>query len=204
MLPVETPEGALLYRTGKKWVLPGDRIVLLGPNGTGKTRLLKMIERSLSGGGGPVQSSPSVVPAYSDQHLSQLIETETPLEMVTLQSDIGDRRARSALARAGIAVQLQDSPARVLSGGQRARLAMLLLRLRTPNFYLLDEPTNHLDIEGQEALEAELIKHHTTCLLVSHDRNFLRNVGNRFWQIRGNCLVEVDSPEPFLREEARG
>ena len=81
---------------------------------------------------------------------------------------------------------------------------MLLLRLKNPNFYLLDEPTNHLDIEGQEALEAELIAHDASCLLVSHDRSFLRNVGNRFWQIRGRVLEEVESPEGFLAAEMGG
>ena len=78
---------------------------------------------------------------------------------------------------------------------------MLILRLKNPNFYLLDEPTNHLDIEGQEALEDELITHNVSCLLVSHDRSFLRNVGNRFWLIRGSRLEETDSPEPFLESE---
>ena len=78
---------------------------------------------------------------------------------------------------------------------------MLVLRLRNPNFYLLDEPTNHLDIEGQEALENELIAQGASCLLVSHDRSFLRNVGNRFWWINGTKLDEVDSPEPFLNVE---
>ena len=67
-----------------------------------------------------------------------------------------------------------------------------------PNFYLLDEPTNHLDIEGQEALEAELLTHGATCLLVSHDRTFVREVGNRFWLIEGRKLVEVEGPEPFF------
>ena len=62
---------------------------------------------------------------------------------------------------------------------------MLVLRLTQPNFYLLDEPTNHLDIEGQEALEDELMDHQASCLLVSHDRSFVRTVGNRFWLIDG-------------------
>lgn len=75
---------------------------------------------------------------------------------------------------------------------------MLVLRLTEPNFYLLDEPTNHLDIDGQEALEDELVKHGAACLLVSHDRSFIRAVGNRFWQVDRNKLVEVDSPEPFF------
>jgi ATPase subunit of ABC transporter with duplicated ATPase domains len=115
--------------------------------------------------------------------------------------DIGDQRAREVLAGAGMNIQMQDTNIGALSGGQRARLAMLILRLKNPNFYLLDEPTNHLDIEGQEALEDELITHGASCLLVSHDRSFLRNVGNRFWLINGKDLEEVDSPEPFLEKE---
>jgi ATPase subunit of ABC transporter with duplicated ATPase domains len=75
---------------------------------------------------------------------------------------------------------------------------MLVLRLVQPNFYLLDEPTNHLDIEGQEALEDELMDDQASCLLVSHDRNFVRNVGNRFWLIDGKKLLELDGPEQFF------
>ena len=83
---------------------------------------------------------------------------------------------------------------------------MLALRLARPNFYLLDEPTNHLDIEGQEALEAELNAGDTSCLLVSHDRSFVRAVGNRFWRIERRRLVEIDDPEACFREamEAQG
>lgn len=198
---VETPDGRSLYKTGRKWILPGDRIVLLGANGTGKTQLVKMIQQALSGSGHTVKCAPSVVPAYSDQHLSQLSNSDTPMTAVAGQFDIGDQRARGVLAGAGVTIQMQDTKIGALSGGQKARLAMLVLRLRNPNFYLLDEPTNHLDIEGQETLEDELITHEASCLLVSHDRSFLRNVGNRFWWINGKKLEEVESPEPFLNEE---
>jgi ATPase subunit of ABC transporter with duplicated ATPase domains len=81
---------------------------------------------------------------------------------------------------------------------------MLVLQLQHPNFYRLDEPTNHLDIEGQEALEEELTRHDATCLLVSHDRQFVSNVGNRFWWIDRRRLVEVDSPEPFFESQLMG
>jgi ATPase subunit of ABC transporter with duplicated ATPase domains len=81
---------------------------------------------------------------------------------------------------------------------------MLVLRLQHPNFYLLDEPTNHLDIEGQEALEEELTRHDAACLLVSQDRQFVNNVGNRFWWIDKHRLVEVDSPEPFFDSQLMG
>ena len=200
-VPVETPDGRLLYKTGQKWIAPGDRVVLLGANGTGKTRLVKMIQQALAGSAGTVKCAPSIVPAFSDQHLSQLSDSETPMTAVAGQFDIGDQTARGVLAGAGVTIRMQDTQIGALSGGQKARLAMLVLRLKKPNFYLLDEPTNHLDIEGQETLEDELIGHDASCLLVSHDRSFLRNVGNRFWWIKGKTLEEVDSPEPFLMKE---
>ena len=198
---VKTPTGQLLYNTGQKWILPGDRVVLLGGNGTGKTQLVKMIRNAFTEPELGVKCATSIVPAYSDQHMSQLSDTDTPMKAVTNQFDIGDQRARSVLAGAGVNIQMQDTKIGALSGGQKARLALLIFRLQNPNFYLLDEPTNHLDIEGQEALERELISHDVSSLLVSHDRSFLRNVSNRFWWIKGKKLEEVDSPDEFLTHE---
>ncbi|MGB7242064.1 MAG: ABC-F family ATP-binding cassette domain-containing protein [Sulfitobacter sp.] len=198
---VSTPDGRMLFSTGRKWITPGDRIVLLGTNGTGKTRLIKLIASAIGGAENAVKAAPSVVIGYSDQHLSQLADDLTPIATITEEFDVGDQRARALLAGAGIAILMQSTQIGALSGGQKARLAMLVLRLKNPNFYLLDEPTNHLDIEGQEALEEELITQGAACLLVSHDRRFLRNVGNRFWQIDGRNLVETDSPDDFLGGE---
>ena len=201
---VQTPDGRALYNTGEKWITPGDRIVLLGANGTGKTQLVQMVLRALSGGESPVRAAPSVSLGYSDQHLSQLNEADTPMQATAGQFHIGDQRARGLLAGAGINIQMQDTPLHKLSGGQKARLAMLVLRLQHPNFYLLDEPTNHLDIEGQEALEEELARHEAACLLVSHDRSFVRNVGNRFWWIDRRRLIEIDSPDDFFAGQLVG
>lgn len=201
---VETPDGRELYGTGKKWISPGDRIVLLGTNGTGKTRLITMIHNAIAAEVPGVKSAATIVEGYSDQHLGQLADNDTPMVAVTRAFDVGDQRARGLLAGAGVNIQMQDTKIGALSGGQKARLAMLILRLQQPNFYLLDEPTNHLDIEGQEALEQELIAHGAACLLVSHDRSFLRNVGNRFWEIQRKKLVEVDGPEVFLSAEMGG
>jgi ATPase subunit of ABC transporter with duplicated ATPase domains len=97
---------------------------------------------------------------------------------------------------------MQTSAIARLSGGQKARLGMLVLRLTNPNFYLLDEPTNHLDIDGQEALESELLDREASCLLVSHDRSFVRSVGNRFWQIERRRLIEVEGPDAFFADVA--
>ena len=197
---VSTPDGRPLYTSGQKWITPGDRIVLLGANGTGKTQLMNMVYRALIGKDSTVKSAPSVTLGYSDQHLSQLTPTDTPMQAIG-DFGLGDQRARGLLAAAGVMIQMQDTPLAKLSGGQKARLAMLVLRLQHPNFYPLDEPTNHLDIEGQEALEEELCAHDAACLLVSHDRRFVRNVGNRFWWIDRRRLVEVESPEVFFEAQ---
>lgn len=195
---VTTPDGRDLYKTGPKWVAKGDRVVVLGHNGVGKTQLVRMVQAALAGDDSPIKCAPTVVTGYSDQGLSQIDLNLTPMQVITHAFDVGDQRARGQLAGAGMTIAMQDAPARKLSGGQKARLAMLVLRLTHPNFYLLDEPTNHLDIDGQEALEDELVAHGASCLLVSHDRSFIRAVGNRFWQVERNRLIEVDSPEPFF------
>jgi ATPase subunit of ABC transporter with duplicated ATPase domains len=202
---VTTPDGTLLARTGKQFICQGDRIVLLGANGVGKSRLVAMLRRAVLEADGAVEgikATPSLVLGYGDQALAELVDAETPMRMIIRRFDVGDARARSLLAGAGMTIEMQGKPIGRLSGGQKARLGMLALRLANPNFYLLDEPTNHLDIEGQEALESELMAQQASCLLVSHDRRFIRNVGNRFWLIEKRKLVEVESPEAFFAAAA--
>ncbi|MGI9371251.1 MAG: ATP-binding cassette domain-containing protein, partial [Hyphomicrobiales bacterium] len=202
---VLTPNGAKLFNTGKVWLKRGDRVAILGGNGTGKSRLVSQIYKAISEHETPdnaqnIFAAPSLVLGYCDQEQSQLDVAASPIALITSEFDVGDQRARSLLAGAGFSIDLQSASMQALSGGQRMRLAMLLLRLTNPNFYLLDEPTNHLDIEGQEALEIELKKHDASCLLVSHDRTFVRAVANRYWLIKGQDLVEIDGPEGFFDE----
>ena len=201
-LPVTTPDGALLFRTGKRAICQGDRIVLLGRNGVGKTRFVELVRRAIAAGTDGVKVTPSVVLGYSDQALSDIDGRQTAFELVSRRFDVGDQRVRSLLAGAGFSVEMQGRGIAMLSGGQKARLMMLVLRLTNPNFYLLDEPTNHLDIDGQEALETELLAHEASCLLASHDRSFIRAVANRFWLIDRQRLTEVDDAEGFFREMA--
>jgi ATPase subunit of ABC transporter with duplicated ATPase domains len=205
-VPVTTPDGTLLFRTGRQFICQGDRIVLLGANGAGKSRLVALlkaaIERPEAAEAG-IRATPSLVLGYGDQGLADLADGDTPLGTVIRRFDLGDQRARALLAGAGIAINMQDRPVGALSGGQKARLGLLVLRLAEPNFHLLDEPTNHLDIEGQEALEAELTAREASCLLVSHDRSFVRAVGNRFWVIERKRLVEADGPEEFFAAASR-
>ena len=202
---VETPDGTLLFKTGKRWICQGDRIVLLGPNGAGKTRFVEMIRKAIGdpANAGAVKPTPSLVLGYSDQALSNLGQDDTPLGVITRLFELGEQRARTLLAGAGMGIDMQGRAIGRLSGGQKARLAMLVLRLTNPNFYLLDEPTNHLDIDGQEALEGELTANEASCLLVSHDRSFVRNIGNRFWLIDRKRLIEVEDPEAFFEAARR-
>lgn len=200
---VATPDGRPLFSIDKLHVFQGDRIVLLGRNGTGKSQLMRKVATALGGEAvAGLRLSPQIVPGYLDQALDWLPLNITPLDFIVSRYDEGDRRSIALLAGAGFEPDRQEKPIRTLSLGQRARLALLALRLQRPNFYLLDEPTNHLDIPGQEQLEADIAEHGATCLLVSHDRAFLRGVGTRFLQIIGRKLREVEGPEAFFAEMA--
>ena len=196
---VTTPAGEMLFRTGKLHVFQGDRIVLLGQNGAGKSQLIKLLHKAMGAADSVpgIKVSPSVVVGYTDQAMSQLPLKGSPLDFIA-GFDLGDQRSKSLLAGAGFPVEKQGRAIAQLSFGQRARLGLLALRLSEPNFYLMDEPTNHVDIAGQEALEAEILAHEATCVVVSHDRSFVRNIGTRFLQIEGRKLRQVDDPNSFF------
>ena len=198
---IATPDGRALFSTGQKWIERGDRVVILGRNGAGKSQMIGAILRAIATPDAAIKSAATLVLGHSDQMLAQLPDAQTPFALITRHTI--DQTARGLLSGVGIKPDWQEKPIAKLSGGQKARLAMLLLRLSNPNFYLLDEPTNHLDIEGQEALEQELLTQGATCLLVSHDRSFVRAVGNRFWQISGKKLIEVADPEAFFAAEIK-
>jgi len=204
---IATPDGRLLFRTGKQFICKGDRIALLGENGAGKTRLVAMLRQAIESPEAAtpeIKATESLVLGYCDQALADLADADTPTRTIVSRFAVGDQRARALLAGAGLSIEMQGRPIGRLSGGQKARLGMLVLRLTQPNFHLLDEPTNHLDIEGQETLEQELMEHQASCLLVSHDRQFVRTVANRFWVIEGRKLREVDGPEHFFAAATAG
>ncbi|HBT69082.1 MAG TPA: ABC transporter, partial [Agrobacterium sp.] len=200
-IPVSTPDGTVLFRTGRQFIRQGDRIVILGRNGVGKTRLISLLKQAITDTGqmqDGIKATPSLVAGYVDQSLAEIDDDSTAFALLMRRFDIGDQRVHGLLAGAGIDMEMQKRRIATLSGGQKARLAMLALRLTEPNFYLLDEPTNHLDIEGQEALEAEITGREASCVLISHDRSFVRAVGTRFWLIDRRKLVEVEDPEAFF------
>jgi len=200
---VATPDGRLLFKTGRLHVFQGDRIVLLGRNGAGKSQLVRLLHRAITGIApvDGVKVAPSLALGFIDQDMRQLPADQTP-DAIVGRFGLGDHRTRALLAAAGFAIEKQARSVRELSFGQRARLGLLVLRLSEPNFYLMDEPTNHVDIPGREALESEIEQHGATAILVSHDRSFVRHVGTRYLQIVGRKLVEADGPEAFFTEMA--
>ncbi|WEK06137.1 MAG: ATP-binding cassette domain-containing protein [Candidatus Devosia phytovorans] len=196
---VASPVGDKLFRIEKLHVFQGDRLVILGRNGTGKSQFIGLVHRAMLGTEvAGMRVSPQVVPGYVDQAMSFLPPRESPLGYITSRFNEGDQRSKSLLAGAGFALEKQDRPISELSFGQRARLGLLAIRLQQPNFYLLDEPTNHVDIPGQERLEHEILNHGATSILVSHDRSFVRGLGSRFFVIENRKLKEVESPEPHF------
>lgn len=203
---VTIPTGEPLFRIEKLHVFQGDRIVLLGKNGAGKTQLIKLIRRAITEPGSVkgVWATPSLVLGYTDQDMSQLPDGETPEDLLSSRYKETDARLRSLLAGAGFSMEMQSRRIGQMSPGQKSRLGLLALRLSKPNFYLMDEPTNHLDIPGRETLEGELMAPEATGVLVSHDRSFLGAVGSRYLEIRGRRLVEVEGPEAFLAGLAAG
>jgi len=208
-LKVAAPDGRVLFNVEKLDVFQGDRVVLLGRNGVGKSVFMRMLRRALEepGSVAGIRTSQSVVLGYADQLMSHLPEGETPHGFIAGVFRLGDQRSTSLLAGAGFSVEMQRRKIGVMSPGQKSRLGLLALRLTEPNFYLLDEPTNHVDIAGQERLEAEMLAQAPTCVVVSHDRSFVGAVGTRFLLIdRGRIdgidrgrIEEIDGPERFYR-----
>lgn len=198
-LDVATPDNRLLFSVKHLDICQGDRVVILGHNGTGKSTFARLLRRALVDGEEitGIKVTPSLVTGYLDQALSHVSPDTNSFDFITGRGE-SDAKVRSSLATAGIDFDWQTRPMGKLSWGQRARVALLALRFDQPNFYLLDEPTNHVDIAGQEALTEEIRSRGAGCVLVTHDRTFAREVGSRFLTIENGKLIESETPEPYF------
>ena len=172
-------------------ILRGDKIGLLGPNGIGKTTLLKLILGDIEADSGKVERGTKINVAYFDQMREQLDEEATLADTISPGSDfveIGNERKHviSYLEDFLFPPQRSRSPVKSLSGGERNRLLLARLFARPANVLVLDEPTNDLDIDTLELLESLLQEFTGTLFLVSHDRAFLENTVTQVIAFEGN------------------
>lgn len=175
-------------------VMRGDRIGLLGPNGVGKSTLLKILLGKIAPQKGTVKHGTNLRVAYFDQLREQLDPAKTVAQNLSDESD----HVTVGAARKHVITHLQDflfepdrarSPVSMLSGGERNRLLLAKLFLQPANVLVLDEPTNDLDVETLELLEELVANFDGTVLLVSHDREFLDNVTTSYLVFEGDGVV---------------
>ncbi|MGF6327461.1 ATPase subunit of ABC transporter with duplicated ATPase domains [Pseudomonas sp. BS3782 TE3695] len=165
----------------------GDRIIVTGANGCGKSTLLKTI---ISNTDPHSRLGPSVKIGILDQEISVLPKESTASDFFSKNFEMEHQQAINTLASAGFSYLDAQKKFSQLSYGERSRLAILAMRLINPNFLILDEPTNHLDITSQEMLENEIQRLNPAAIIVSHDTKFIRNVGNRFFDISNGICKE--------------
>ncbi|WP_411703567.1 ABC transporter ATP-binding protein [Edaphovirga cremea] len=189
-------DGKVLIRDFSAQVQRGDKIALVGPNGCGKTTLLKLMLGQLQADSGRVHCGTKLEVAYFDQHRAELDPERTVMDNLAegKQEVIVNGRSRHVLG------YLQDflfhpkramTPVKALSGGERNRLLLARLFLRPSNLLILDEPTNDLDVETLELLEEMIDSYQGTVLLVSHDREFVDNSVTECWIFEGNGVIKT-------------
>jgi len=191
-------------------IMRGDRIGILGPNGVGKSTLLKMLLGELEPDTGTVHLGTKLTVAYFDQQRAVLDLEKTVADNLNFGSDTITINGRSR----HVMSYLQDflfppervrSPVKSLSGGERNRLLLARLFIQPANLLVLDEPTNDLDVETLELLEELLCNYDGTLILVSHDRTFLDNVVTSTLAFEGDGVVNeyVGGYEDWLRQSRK-
>lgn len=183
----------------------GDRVAIIGPNGIGKSTLLKTIMKKLQPKSGSIKYGASLDIGYYDQELQGLDPTKNVLDTVwDRHKTMPERDVRSLLASFLFTAKDIDKTVGQLSGGQKARLTLTVLSLEHDNFLLMDEPTNHLDIEAKEVLEKALKDFDGTFLFVSHDRYFINELANKIVSVRdGHAQIYNGNYSYYLNEKAK-
>ena len=187
-------DGKQLVKDFSAQVLRGDKIALIGPNGCGKTTLLKLMLGQLQADSGRIHVGTKLEVAYFDQHRAELDPDKTVMDNLAegKQEVMVNGKPRHVLG------YLQDflfhpkramTPVRALSGGERNRLLLARLFLKPSNLLILDEPTNDLDVETLELLEELIDSYQGTVLLVSHDRQFVDNTVTECWIFEGSGKI---------------
>jgi ATP-binding cassette subfamily F protein 3 len=184
-----------------------DRIALLGRNGEGKSTLSKLLAGKLEVMEGRMARSSKLRIGYFAQHqVDELFIDETPLQhLQRLRPAEHQSKLRARLAGFGLLADQAETLVGRLSGGQKARLSLLLATIDAPHLLILDEPTNHLDIESREALVEALTAYTGAVILVSHDMHLLSLVADRLWLVKGGGVTPyTEDLEAYRRQLLAG
>ena len=166
----------------------GEKVAVIGENGTGKSTLIRTV---VEGNDPAIRRGRYVKIGYYDQENARIDPNETVLGALWHKHTyMSQTQARSLLAQAKLSEEDVDKRVSALSGGERAKLSLVLLEAEKANFLILDEPTNHLDLAARESLESALKNFEGTLLFVSHDRYFIQNLADKIIEIEGGKVTE--------------
>lgn len=181
----------------------GERVALVGVNGAGKSTLLRLLSLTESPTSGSIKHGHNVKFSYYSQESAQNINYSNTVweEARSVSSKLNDVERRNLLGAFLFSGDEIYKPASVLSGGEKARLALYKLMIEPTNFLILDEPTNHLDTNTREIVERALLKYQGTLLIVSHDRHFLDALAERVLEIRDGNLYDYPGNYSWFLEK---
>ncbi|GAC92371.1 ABC-F family ATP-binding cassette domain-containing protein [Anoxybacillus sp. LAT_35] len=169
----------------------GDSIALIGPNGIGKSTLLKTIIKQLHQKQGEIRYGTNVQIGYYDQEQAQLTSNKRVIDELWDEDRLRtEKEIRTILGNFLFSGDDVLKPVQTLSGGEKARLALAKLMMKKANVLVLDEPTNHLDLDSKEVLEQALIEYPGTIIFVSHDRYFINKIATKIYELSTDGLVE--------------
>src|ERR687894_360643 len=181
----------------------GERVALLGPNGTGKSTIMRLATGELSPQRGTVRPGNNVTLAYQDQQLARLDDGKTVIQEAMDATGFDAPEARDLLGAFLFSGEDVFKKVGSLSGGERNRLSLAEIVVSGANLLLLDEPTNNLDIPAREALEDALLEYRGTMFFISHDRYFLRKLATRIVDLEGRKLKNFLGGYDYYRSHRR-
>ncbi|MEQ1953231.1 ABC-F family ATP-binding cassette domain-containing protein [Mesorhizobium sp. CN2-181] len=183
-----------------------DRIALLGANGNGKSTFAKLLAGRLKAENGTMTVAPGLkVSIFAQHQLDDLRPEENAYEHVRrMMPEAPESKVRARVAQFGLTTEKMNTPAKDLSGGEKARLLMGLSAFDGPNLFILDEPTNHLDIDSREALMVALNDFPGAVILISHDRHLIEATADRLWLVKDGAVNPFDGDMADYRQIVTG